>query len=48
MKKIYMQPEWKWTVFEEADVITASGDGDYSFDPNNTFGDDSKVDTWTW
>ena len=42
MKKIYNQPEWKVSLMEEEDVITAS---------NYTYGDDENFgssDAWEW
>lgn len=45
MKKIYNQPEWKLSVVEE-DVITSSGDGDYSYGSNDMF--NSEADSWEW
>ena len=43
MKK-YMQPELELNVFEVADVITASGDGSYSYGDFGT----ANSDTWIW
>lgn len=42
MKKIYSQPEWKVSLMEEEDVITAS----YSYDSNDIF--NSDADAWEW
>ena len=44
MKKIYSQPEWKLMNFVEEDVITSSGDGTHTFNPDDFNKDDG--DSW--
>lgn len=41
MKKIYSQPEWKVSLMEEEDVITAS----YTYGDDENFG---SSDAWVW
>ena len=44
--KRYSQLKMELVIFETADVITASGDGKYEYNPESIFG--KPTIDWTW